>query len=1049
MSMGNSYEEPASFRMDSVIAVNKDTRWSTLQRQKPGSRKGWQLKMQPSSAGQKSKKGGPPRSKSVQDMTAPKPPPYEAVVGGRKSSAPVAVATPQVPYSAGAAYPAAESGTLTKYSLSSKSTPNLEREGIPPERWPNGTSSSAGSDEHRMQQHGLPNGSGYATEPEATVVAVGVEESRPRAEGTIVATPVLDGMPSPAHVTRSKSQPSLRGSSSEEDVLMGDRPAKKPASLSDALQEAVAARTARISRMSSLPEGNQRPEVTERKHSAPAQLNSRKKLEPADKVRSVIMEQLREGFDLEDGCRSRGGVDGRFEQSSGAYGPSRPHEQVSRPARALSVSDEYSTLPRRRSSESSASSGYSAEDDRPTSQDKPRRLTRHGSLKHSRRSRADAGTGLDPALSAHSVGKPKHKPPPVPGVPAAPPFLKEVPMTAVRQGLITADALSAKKTRLKSVSDDPHANSKPAVAKKPTRASTGSMVSQHADLLAKAVAARAARLAEQSEVTSESESKDDEWTDETRHTVPLCRANDSNNNRGSAVENVRWNANAVAKPSPPVAPKTRRISPSKVIRAQTAEPQAPRLAAEKLPDASRNIAANSHASRNSPASNHASRSLPFDLPAPLLSEEDKTMMIFDEVIRREAESENWSLNSWTGSDSSSSSDHVDGRSRPSRVSSDGRPNVSSLARASSDLRPNEQRPAVRVSSEGRPSGSSLVRASSDLRPNEQRPAVRVSSEGRPSGSSLVRASSDLRPNEERPAIRVVSESRTNGDRPLVRASSECRPMEQRPVVRAVPASQGQRPPRFSTEADVRGVQRPLSPENSTKVIKIRQISEAAAPLEAPPQEGPPGAPPGSAPSSRPWYECAPSPEEHRSAPANPQVETYDKLITTKKGIQIKLRFESKSPPPSSPCETPPPPPPPQTDYNAIDNVVPVSPRLNGAPADSRSPLQSPGRKPGLKETHFGADDYSMPPPPVAFHDDGMGDSPALPPPPEFFPLSSPMNGVAEDFGPPPPMEGSRQVSSPRRTSNEVEARNGGPASESKKVSTLSSPADFEFRVWAA
>ena len=39
MSMGESFEEPASYRVDSVITVSKENRWHSLQRQKPQARK--------------------------------------------------------------------------------------------------------------------------------------------------------------------------------------------------------------------------------------------------------------------------------------------------------------------------------------------------------------------------------------------------------------------------------------------------------------------------------------------------------------------------------------------------------------------------------------------------------------------------------------------------------------------------------------------------------------------------------------------------------------------------------------------------------------------------------------------------------------------------------------------------------------------------------------------------------------------------------------------------------------------------------------------------
>ena len=1004
--MGNNYEEPASLRVDSVIAVSKDTRWSTLQRQKPGSRKG-QIKMQGhsmfgSGLGTKTKKsvkGAPLRSKSVQDMNQ-SPPSYESVVGNRKLSTPVAVAMPQVPH--GMNFRRSSHGTesLTRQSLSSKSTPNLDFDDSPLDRINASTNrpvSCAMPNNVRLSQQGLQNGSVNEAAPvEATVVAV--EESRPTAQVTIVATPIVEHSSGAALVRRSNSQPCVKTETGNDGVFMTPqemlKPRRKaePVSLSDALQEAVAARSARINRKSSVPEVAEKPQLAARKSSAPAQLQFRKKLEPAEKVKSLIMEQLQDNFILVESSatNSEAGTNGGPEHAQFLHShvPSRLNEesgrQTSSTAAAHSVAAgevEQNTTARHPGVASSAdiyrryttptsptndSNGQFTYDNR----EKPEvTLTRKPSWKQKLRARTNS-KNLDPNLSAHAnsnkapTGKPPMPPRP-PSLSSAPASLKNVPLTAVRAGLITADALSAKKNKLKAVTE----NSKAPVPSKATRSQTNGpqcIGNQHANLLAKAVAARAVRMAEHPGPGSESESKDDEWTGETRHSVPVCRANDTNNNQGNVGASRRSSAQSPVKPSPPVAPKKKRIAASKVIRPQQTEPKAQRattLTATKHPV---------NGSHN-PVGGHASRTPPCDIPAPLLSEEDRTMMLLDEVIRCEAESENWSLNSWTGSDSSNevavplvANEQVDGRSRPVRLSSESRPNEQRPVRLSSESRSSEQRP-IRLSSESQPCEQGLVRLSSESSSSEQRP-VRLSSENQPYEQGPVRLSSKIQPYEQR----------------TVRHSSESYSKEQRSVR--------------------------LSSENPSEERPVRRSSEDDEVLN---QGRPAGVPSESVTAARPWYECSSLSEEE--PPLNPTVGSFDKLITTKKGIQIKLHFEKKSSPTSSP---------PPIDYNAIDNVVPLSPRLAGRQADTKTPPQSPHNKPGLKETHFGSDNFTIPPPPMAFEDEGEYEfvvSPTLPPPPEFSPVvtqDSSDSGRfdlsdAEDL-----RESEQETESPRKTEGE-------------------------------
>ena len=149
----------------------------------------------------------------------------------------------------------------------------------------------------------------------------------------------------------------------------------------------------------------------------------------------------------------------------------------------------------------------------------------------------------------------------------------------------------------------------------PASANSRNLGVEHNDLLAKAVAARAARIS--THVPSEETTKQQEKGIRKGIQPVSPGKNGKEGLQGTAsITNFR------GKPTPPpVAPKKWLSSPD---------------------------------SRNRRHERTLERGHSFDVPPPMLSEEDRSVMMLDEVIRREVESENWSLNSWnSGSDSSS------------------------------------------------------------------------------------------------------------------------------------------------------------------------------------------------------------------------------------------------------------------------------------------------------------------------------------------------------------------------------------------------------------
>ena len=687
----SSYEEPASYRVDSVIAVSKENRWHSLQRQKPQARKpvGVQMKAQTlvkrrSSGDLNSGKSSYQRSQSMQSML---PPPYESVVGGKRPvSAAVPVAIPHVPSDPRFSRSVSEdNASLSKYAPTSKSTPNLDKT-VNDEDLQNGHDSPPKEARRNMAynrpfSYVAPDAykprttstddvqTVLATPVKATVVAVESSDAKP--EITVVATPV--------EVIEASAEVKTSAPRSPEKPPVPP----KPRSLSDALQEAVAARAERVSRKSSdsETEPGQRvrkssaPETdapssfnftdpSERKSSAPAKFSPRKKMEASEKVRTEIMTSLEEKFieDESNGDKSpvKAKENGRFDLDT------RDQEKQYRNDKQDVVVD----LQKRRSSPSSkgepsgsnkaglviaSSADIYRRYTNPTSptRDMNRQFSLDSSAEAVHKTSEKASDKLERQLSepvsfdrnqsAHVTSKPLNTsapaapvPPPIQlsvranppkvAVPPPPPVIlpnvskTDVPSTPLAKGLITADALAAKKSNLKCAPQDKLAVSSDTPLRKHSAPASSNFAVEHGNLLAKAVAARAARMSAQSHSDTDLSGAPQTAQQPNTGVERKIGSPERNNSKGIALVMEARSVNSRGKPSPPVVPKKRLSSPDLRHRRQIGASERP---------------------------------LPFDIPAPVLSEEDKSVMLLDEVIRKEAESENWSLNSWnSGSDSS-------------------------------------------------------------------------------------------------------------------------------------------------------------------------------------------------------------------------------------------------------------------------------------------------------------------------------------------------------------------------------------------------------------
>ena len=694
--MGENFEEPASYRVDSVIAVSKENRWHSLQRQKPQARKpvGVQMKSQTlvkrrSSGDLKAGKVGYQRAQSVQSML---PPSYESVVGKRPLSAAVPVNVPIVPNDPRLARSVSEdNASLSKYHLTSKSTPNLDKPimdndlnncyGSPTKEarrdsMYNKPFSYATLDRNKPRAASSTNVEAVVATPvKATVVAVESCEAKP--EITVVATPVEVIESTPAVQTGIPRAPVKTSSG---DQTAGNRAAKppvppKPRSLSDALQEAVAARNLRISRKSSAPEieAPSVDEVTnarERRVSAPTKFSPRKMMEASEKVRSEIMTSLEEKFTEDETKDDRSSV-----KSEGNERFDTTSRQQEKQHRTIKDNSTPTATDERNDSDKKGLVMASSADIYRRYTSPTRDMNRQSSLDSSEAVRKNSKTGnekLERQLSepvsfdrqpkAQAVALPPAAPiPPSPQIqlgvrakPAVPPppslptaQKKDIAATPVTKGLITADALSAKKSKLKSAAKEngTSSNASSPARKTSTPASTNShnFAMQHTNLLAKAVAARAARISTQSHSDTDLSSTGTTANLSSNTGVEKrLQLKEMNNNTVKSQLEARA-VNSRGKPTPPVPPKKRLSSPDMKQRKYRED----ELVVEQR-KTSLNIG-------NHSPSIAEERALPFEIPAPVLSEEDKSVMLLDEVIRKEAESENWSLNSWnsgTGSDSS-------------------------------------------------------------------------------------------------------------------------------------------------------------------------------------------------------------------------------------------------------------------------------------------------------------------------------------------------------------------------------------------------------------
>lgn len=691
MSMGESFEEPASYRVDSVITVSKENRWHSLQRQKPQARKpvGVQMKSQTlvkrrSSGDLKSGgKIGYQRAHSVQNML---PPSYESVVGKRPLSAAVPVDMPVVPDDPRLPRSMSVDNTaLSKYHLTAMSTPNLDKP-IIDNGWNNGYGSPPKEvrrdsmhgpynygtlDRSKTRAKGSANVEAVVTSPvKATVVAVQSTEAKP--EITVVATPVEVVESTPTTLPDTHRVPSSEVQSTGKKA---EKPAlpPKPRTLSDALQEAVAARNQRISRKSSAPETEVPSSIAvtnarERRVSTPTKLNPRKTVDASQKVRSDIMTRLEEKF-TEDDCKVEVGERERCHtmprQQEKQYRINKENsispamdEQSDSNKKGLVMSSSadilrrYTSPTRDMSRQSSLDTSEAVHrNTKKGSENLQRQLSEPVSFDRQPRAQALIKPPAAPSQQIQLGARGK------PAVPPPPPTMrnKDIPSTPVTKGLITADALSAKKSKLKSTANEKgissNASSPARGGLAPTSGTSPNLATQHSDLLAKAVAARAARISTQSHSDAdlnpvgrtESSSKYVGQTASSPNYVALQRGPDLkelNNNKIKSQVEVRA-VNSRGKPSPPVAPKKRFSSLD--------------LRQRKYEGEFREGRTTLNTGNHSPRIGEE-RSLPFEIPAPVLSEEDKSVMFLDEVIRKEAESENWSLNSWnsgTGSDSSS------------------------------------------------------------------------------------------------------------------------------------------------------------------------------------------------------------------------------------------------------------------------------------------------------------------------------------------------------------------------------------------------------------
>lgn len=646
MSNG-SYEEPASYGVDSVITVSKENRWHSLQRQKPQARKPVGVQMRGQTLNRKSHSdvnsvnAAGNRSKSMHNIL---PPPYEATVGGRPVSVAVPVATPRVPGDTSFLRSVSEdTGTLSRYALSSKSTPNLDKA--------NGFQNGLGSPPN-TNKRSVP-----YDRPFSYVAPESFSLSTNDGDNSVVA-PTLNNVIEEAFESSNGS----RGDTAEVTVVDAidvstsevtanapcfKKPAvpPKPRTLSDALQEAVAARTERVSRRPSemeidpvqrsrkfsAPESDltmsiKHSDPSNRRMSSPAMVNPRKKFDTSDVVRSQIMTSLEEQFTEDEINGEKASVENCRNQIKTSV-PSKEKQELA--VSSTEVDRQYTNFTstsrdiNRQGSLDASKIGHTVI----TGNKLERQASEPARFDHNQNTVVEArptNSSLPSPSVPHKTKLSNRDNSSKGAVPPPPPVLSntsKICTTAapVAKGLITANDLAAKKGKLKSAPVDHTDGSKVStpVGKQtaPGSANSRNFGVEHNDLLAKAVAARAARISSQVPLEEPMKQQEKGTGRDIKPASPGKNSKDGLQGRTSTM-------NFRGKPTPPpVAPKKRLSSPDL---------------------------------RNRRYERTLERGHSFDVPAPILSEEDRSVMMLDEVIRREAESENWSLNSWnSGSDSSS------------------------------------------------------------------------------------------------------------------------------------------------------------------------------------------------------------------------------------------------------------------------------------------------------------------------------------------------------------------------------------------------------------
>ena len=621
MGIQHNFDDPNSFQVDSVITVSKENRWHTLQKQKPPTGKKASVKKESSSRQRSSSSSGPSgssktyqRSISMQNIRQSFPT-HESAVSTIK-----AVPFPTVPVGSILPRTNSDSAKSTPDILSAFSEPKNITHSTGPETLPKPmkeTLFSFEAPDHYLQNH------------------LGEKKSELPTKVTISDTP---------NFSRSISQPVVNINSNDESSLTRTdlsvenerekRTSKKNVSLSDALQMAIAERNTRQNKQQKCSENQETRK--ERKVSAIAQLTSEND-QPSEEFKTS--ESIKNEEDsLESSEKSP--IENRWEHEkvqtrnlNEPYcltGVESVQSKIEKLEKQPVSGENVNTFSSQNISRHSLSPSHKIKKQfsfdmppsSPQSDQKRFSTSDADTLHHGRQSLTEAKVFIPPPPP------PIMPPAKVPSMPMLPrPQIKkieaklDIPMTAVRSGLVDVGSLKTQKGLLKSVTTEGSKKSFKRHKKGPKSPlkESATMSLQHSNLLAKAVAARAARMAAEERDEGTGVKSDDEFAEPLpgkKDVIPSSRV------ATKSPTKVLNSPPRKAKVPPPVMPK-RVVSPRIIVGKEEKQ------------------------SRSDSAEN-----LPFNIPAPVLSEEDKTLVLLDEVLRREAESENWSLNSWNSSDSS-------------------------------------------------------------------------------------------------------------------------------------------------------------------------------------------------------------------------------------------------------------------------------------------------------------------------------------------------------------------------------------------------------------